>query len=230
MADTGITPAAGGAAGTGPAGAAGSAAGRCYWRFADFDNLVEDTDKFQGYGEVNFTFHDGIKFHLEGLYGQTNVHNVPGSVSYLPAQNPGPFGLTPPGFTPGTGPASGNGDSKRVAGTGFTAGQLAAALGSANFYIPIQNPGLMAIRSLAGAAALSADAAGAARLLGAGQLDRGVLGWTRDLQEQSRCNQTIARILGLGLDEDRLAALMAEGRSWSLERAIDEALSASLPA
>ena len=148
MADTALTPALGGPAGTGPAGTAGSAAGRCYWRFADFDNLIEDSDKFQGYGEVNWTFHDGIKLHIEGLYGQTNVHNVPGSVTYLPAQNPGPFALTPPGFTPGTGPASGNGDSKRVAGTGFTPGQLAAALASANFYIPIQNPGLATLRTL----------------------------------------------------------------------------------
>ena len=128
---------------------AGMAIGnRCYWRFADFDNLIENTDKYQGYGEVNWTFHDGIKLHIEGLYGQTNVHNVPGSVTYLPAQNPGPFALTPPGFTPGTGPASGNGDSKRVAGTGFTPGQLAAALASANFYIPIQNPGLATLRTL----------------------------------------------------------------------------------
>lgn len=135
---------------------AGMAIGnRCYWRFADFDNLIEDTDKFQGYGEVNWTFHDGIKLHIEGLYGQTNVHNVPGSVTYLPAQNPGPFALTPPGFTPGTGPASGNGDSKRVLGTGFSAGQLAAALASANFYIPIQNPGLATLRTLFPAATIS---------------------------------------------------------------------------
>ncbi|MBV9420906.1 MAG: TonB-dependent receptor, partial [Alphaproteobacteria bacterium] len=148
MADTASTPALGGAAGTGPAGTTGSAAGRCYWRFADFDNLIENTDKYQGYGEVNFRFHDDIKFHIEGLYGQTNVHNVPGSVTYLPAQNPGPFALTPPGFTPGTGPASGNGDSKRVGGTGFTPGQLAASLASPNFYIPNQNPGLAAIRAL----------------------------------------------------------------------------------
>jgi iron complex outermembrane receptor protein len=167
MADTALTPALGGAAATGPAGASGSAAGRCYWRFADFDNLVEDTDKFQGYGEVNFTFHDGIKFHLEGLYGQTNVHNVPGSVTYLPAQNPGPFG-TIAGFTPGTGPASGNGDSKRVAGTGFTAAQLATSLASANFYIPNQNPGLATLRTLfptapitAGSTALGGVFAGA---------------------------------------------------------------------
>lgn len=89
---------------------------------------------------------------------------------------------------------------------------------------------LMAIRSLAGAAALRNDAVRAARLLGAGQLDRGVLGWTRDLQEQSRCRQTIARIHGLGLDEDSLASLMAEGQLWPTERAIDEALSSSLPA
>jgi predicted ATPase len=89
---------------------------------------------------------------------------------------------------------------------------------------------LMAMRSLAGAAALREDAVRAARLLGAGQLDRGVLGWTRELQEQSRCSQTLARIRRLGLDEDSLAALMDEGRSWPLARAIDEALSSSLSA
>jgi predicted ATPase len=88
---------------------------------------------------------------------------------------------------------------------------------------------LMAIRSLAGAAALKDDPVRAARLLGAGQLDRGVLGWTRDLQEQSRCTQTIARIHGLGFNEETLASLMAEGRLWPFERAIDEALSSSLP-
>lgn len=88
---------------------------------------------------------------------------------------------------------------------------------------------LMAIRSLAGAAALTGDAVRAARLLGAGQLDR-VLGWTRDLQEQSRCSQTFARIRGLGVEGVRLAALMEEGRSWAFDRALDEALSSSLPA
>ena len=85
------------------------------------------------------------------------------------------------------------------------------------------------MRSMAGAASLRDDAVRAAHLLGAGQLDRGVLGWTRDLQEQSRCSQTFARIRRLGVDDVMLATLMDEGRSWSVERAIDEALSSSLP-
>ena len=41
--------------------------------------------------------------------------------------------------------------------------------------------------------------------------------------------QTFARIRRLGVDDVMLAALMDEGRSWSVERAIDEALSSSLP-
>jgi predicted ATPase len=84
---------------------------------------------------------------------------------------------------------------------------------------------LMALRWLASVAAQAGNAPQAARLLGAGQLERGPLGWTRELQEQSRSEQTLAVIrLALGRDEDQLPVLMAEGREWSLERAIDEAL------
>jgi predicted ATPase/DNA-binding SARP family transcriptional activator len=84
---------------------------------------------------------------------------------------------------------------------------------------------LMALRSLAAVAAAAGDAWKAARLLGAGHLERGALGWTRALQEQSRCEQTLAAIrLALG-GNDELATLMAEGRRLSLERAIDEGFS-----
>lgn len=57
-------------------------------------------------------------------------------------------------------------------------------------------------------------------------MEHGALGWTRDLQEQSRCEQTLTTILRtLGNSQDELLALMAEGREWPLERAIDDGLS-----
>jgi predicted ATPase/DNA-binding SARP family transcriptional activator len=85
---------------------------------------------------------------------------------------------------------------------------------------------LMALRSLAGVAALAGDAARAARLLGAGRLESGPVGWTRELQAQSCCEQTLATIRTALGDERALISLMAEGRAWPLARAIDEALSA----
>lgn len=106
-------------------GSAGSG-GRCYWRFADFDNLIEDQDRYQGYAEFNLKFANGMRLHLEGVYGQTNVHNVPQSVTYLANQFPGATG---PSKTIGVGPAAG-------------------LFPSANFYIPVTNPGLATLRAL----------------------------------------------------------------------------------
>jgi iron complex outermembrane receptor protein len=108
------------------ASALGDTALRCYWRFADYDNLEENTDRFQGYGEFNIKFGNSMHLHVEGLYGQTNVHNVPQSVSYLANQFPGATG---PSKTIGAPPAAG-------------------AFPNANFYIPVTNPGLATLRTL----------------------------------------------------------------------------------
>ncbi|HEX4301427.1 MAG TPA: TonB-dependent receptor [Rhizomicrobium sp.] len=107
----------------------GGTAGRCFWRFADFDNLEEENDRFQGYGQVDVNFAGDIKLHIEGLYGQTNVHNVPQSVSYLPNQFPGI-----------------GGPSKTIGFNALT--ESSPLFGNANFYIPVQNPGLAALRAL----------------------------------------------------------------------------------
>ena len=83
----------------------------------------------------------------------------------------------------------------------------------------------IALRCLASVAAQGGDAAKAARLLGAGHLKEVALGWTRELQEHLRCEETLETIrLALGCNEDGLAALMAEGHKWAPERAIEEAL------
>ena len=43
----------------------------CRFSFIPFDNLVEKERRFQLYGEVNFEFEGGTKFHGEVLYGNT---------------------------------------------------------------------------------------------------------------------------------------------------------------
>ncbi|MBL6852820.1 MAG: TonB-dependent receptor [Alphaproteobacteria bacterium] len=114
-----------------PAGTQGSggAAGRCFWRFADFDDLEEDNDRYQGYGEFNVKFGGGLRLHVEGLYGRTDVHNVPQSVSYLPNQFPGI-----------------GGPSKTIGFNALT--ESSPLFPNANYYIPVQNPGLAALRTL----------------------------------------------------------------------------------
>ncbi len=113
---------------------AGGSGGRCYWRFADFDNLEEDNDRYQGYAEVNVKLGAGMRLHLEGLYGRTAVHNVPQSVSYLPNQFPGLAGAPTPGQAP----------SKTI-GVGPSRSPV---FDSTNFYIPVTNPGLATLRTL----------------------------------------------------------------------------------
>ena len=45
----------------------------CFWNYTGFDNLVEEEDRYQVYGEVNYDFNDDTRLHLEGLYGNTDV-------------------------------------------------------------------------------------------------------------------------------------------------------------
>jgi iron complex outermembrane receptor protein len=56
----------------------------CYWTYVPFDNLVEDQNQFQGYGEVNFHITDTMRFHAELLYAETDQPHVPTSPGYPP--------------------------------------------------------------------------------------------------------------------------------------------------
>lgn len=71
---------------------------RCYFQFTQFDNLVEEEERYQVFSEYNRTFANGIDFHLEGLYAHTDVPQWKTSPSYppqelatqvVPASNPG---------------------------------------------------------------------------------------------------------------------------------------------
>lgn len=77
----------------------------CYFTYIPFDNLVEEEDRYQAYGEFNADIGSTAKFHAEALYAQTNIPairfspgypptsgpNGPGSVNVysIPASNPG---------------------------------------------------------------------------------------------------------------------------------------------
>nr|WP_321360418.1 TonB-dependent receptor [uncultured Hyphomonas sp.] len=71
---------------------------RCYFQFTQYDNLVEEEERYQIYSEYNRTFGNGVDLHLEGLYGYSDVPAWKTSPSYppqelatqvVPATNPG---------------------------------------------------------------------------------------------------------------------------------------------
>lgn len=66
----------------------------CYYTYVPFANLIEETHRYQLYGELNFELNDTTEFFLEGMYSKTDVPNIGYSPSYPPTQ--GPFG---PGST-----------------------------------------------------------------------------------------------------------------------------------
>jgi len=72
--------------------------GQCNFQFTQFDNLVEEEERYQVFSELNYKFGNGTNFHLEGLYGFSDVPTWKTSPSYppqelttqvLPATNPG---------------------------------------------------------------------------------------------------------------------------------------------
>jgi len=59
---------------------------QCFFQFTQFDNLVEEEERFQIYAELNREFANGIEFHGEVLYGETSVPEWKTSPSYPPQE------------------------------------------------------------------------------------------------------------------------------------------------
>jgi iron complex outermembrane receptor protein len=66
-----------------------SAAATCRFQFAAFDNLVEEEDHYQFYGEANYDLTNSVELHLEGLWAAHYVEAENSSPSYGPVQGPG---------------------------------------------------------------------------------------------------------------------------------------------
>lgn len=61
---------------------------QCVFRYTSFDNLVEDEDHYQLFGQANYEISDGIELHLEGLWASHDVPHENSSPSYSPVQFP----------------------------------------------------------------------------------------------------------------------------------------------
>jgi iron complex outermembrane recepter protein len=108
------------------ANAANPAAG-CRFQFTQFDNLVNDEDHYQVFGQVNFQLADDLDFHGELLWARHTVDAERVSPAQSTTQFPTP--IVASGGSPGGGtspyPATGLNQQSR-------------------FYVPANNPGLVA--------------------------------------------------------------------------------------
>ncbi len=60
----------------------------CYFSYIPFDNLVEEEDRYQIYGEFNADVFQTGKFHVEALYTQTSIPRMRFSSGYPPTSGP----------------------------------------------------------------------------------------------------------------------------------------------
>ncbi len=58
---------------------------QCYFQFTQFDNLVEEEERYQIFSEYNHDF-GSVNFHLEALYGSSEVPEWKTSPSYPPQE------------------------------------------------------------------------------------------------------------------------------------------------
>ena len=61
---------------------------QCLFRYADFYHLVEEQNLYQVYAEANYKVSDKLKFHVEGMFSDTEVFHIAQSTSYGPNQYP----------------------------------------------------------------------------------------------------------------------------------------------
>lgn len=92
----------------------GTLAPTCNFQFTQYDNLVEEETRYQIFSEYNHELDNGMKFHIEGLYANTDVPTWKTSPSYppqvltsqfVPTTNPGYVAYTaanPGAFPAGT--------------------------------------------------------------------------------------------------------------------------------
>ncbi|WP_273242013.1 TonB-dependent receptor plug domain-containing protein [Hyphomonas atlantica corrig.] len=59
---------------------------QCYFQFTQFDNLVEEEERYQIFAEFNREFGNGVGLHVEALYGMTDVPSWKTSPSYPPQE------------------------------------------------------------------------------------------------------------------------------------------------
>ena len=69
--------------------------GQCSFQFTFFDNMIEETDQYKTYGEVNYDFNDTTTLHVEGMYSVMDMPSWKSSPAYPPNSLYGPDRIVP---------------------------------------------------------------------------------------------------------------------------------------
>jgi iron complex outermembrane receptor protein len=97
---------------------------QCQFQYTVYDNLVEQNDRYQVYGELNTDISDNLKFHGEALWARNDLPELQFSVTG-PNQTPTPINASGSSSGGGTSPVNSANNTEQTA-----------------FYIPASNPGL----------------------------------------------------------------------------------------
>lgn len=62
--------------------------GRCYFTYVPFDNIVEDEDRYQVFGELTVDLSDSVRFRADGLYARSELTSLNYSPAFPPTQGP----------------------------------------------------------------------------------------------------------------------------------------------
>ena len=100
--------------------------GQCYTQYSPYDSLVDLEKRGQAFVDFEANLTGSTKFEVTLLYGRTTVPHYLTSPSYILTQSPSPAAFTTPAGTPAT---------------------PFAAFGGSGFFVPANNPGLVAYRA-----------------------------------------------------------------------------------
>ena len=119
---------------------AGNGAGQplCRYQFTHFNDLVNEEHHYQLFGQVNFELSDSVSFHAEAAWNRNDVPDQRISPANLTTQFPTPIAL---GGTSGSPTPAGFNNQSR-------------------FFVPANNPGLIALRTTCAAPLTAAQCAG----------------------------------------------------------------------
>ncbi|QYJ06810.1 TonB-dependent receptor domain-containing protein [Qipengyuania flava] len=62
--------------------------GRCYFTYVPFDNIVEDEDRYQVFGQLTIDLSDNVRFQADGLYARSDLLSLNYSPAFPPTQGP----------------------------------------------------------------------------------------------------------------------------------------------
>lgn len=60
----------------------------CRFTYIPFDNITEEEDRYQVYGQVTADLSDSVRWHANGLYAQTDLESLNYSPAFPPTQGP----------------------------------------------------------------------------------------------------------------------------------------------